>query len=238
MSQPPLMLSVAPVMYDECVGGEEDDRRGDLLGCREPPERHLVDEALEHVGREVVADHGRVDETRCDGIDPDSGCRIRPRQPARHRHDPALRRVVDDRAAEAACPPALRAEVDDRSCAAGGPQELREGAVEEEGRLQVHVGLGVPVGLVDLADVVAAMQHGGEVDERDERADGVRPPPARARRGGSRRRCRRPGRRGRRPGGRQRASAPPPRRDRGPPPARRSRRAPARRPRRCLRPRR
>ena len=173
MSQPPLMFSVTPVMYAACSEARKTTAGAISSGAREPPERDLVDEPLERVGREVVAEHRRVDEAGRDGVDADPRCGVRPRETAGHRDDAALRRVVDDRAAEAAGPPALRAEVDDRAGPPGAPQTLREGAVEEERRLQVDVDLGVPVRLVDLADVVPAAQDGGEMGERDEGADRV-----------------------------------------------------------------
>ena len=52
-------------------------------------------------------------------------------------------------------------------------QLLREGAVEEERCLEVDVHLSVPVGLVDLADVVTAAQDRRKVSQRDERADRI-----------------------------------------------------------------
>ena len=50
-------------------------------------------------------------------------------------------------------------------------ETLGEGPVEEERRLEVHVDLRVPVGLVDIHDLVPAAQNRCQMRESDERPD-------------------------------------------------------------------
>ena len=58
---------------------------------------------------------------------------------------------------------------DDLAPAPGSMELLREGSVEEGVQVDVH--LSVPVGLVDLADVVTAAEDRRKVSQRNERAD-------------------------------------------------------------------
>ena len=88
-------------------------------------ERDLVEVRLELLVGQAAASMGVSTAPGRDGVDGDPVLRVRARQPAGHRDDPALRRRVDDGAAEAARPPALRGEVDDPSAAALLAQDRR-----------------------------------------------------------------------------------------------------------------
>src|SRR5919201_330151 len=147
-----------PVDEEELAGHEGrlgrrevNDRTGNILPRREPPEwrpRHL-DLAKARIPPHALAGQVGLDEARSDGVHRDPAGRKLEGERLRERDDATLRRAVGD-ALDAAKHPIDGGHVDH---AAAVVQERERGLGDERDALEIRVDHGVPPGLVESGEV-------------------------------------------------------------------------------------